>query len=173
MPQALVVYESMFGHARDVALAIARGLAGQASVESVEVGQAPTDLPGDVELLVVGAPNHNFGLPEAKSRAQAAELAGGPLVSATAGLREWLVAVTPPARKVSVVAFDLRLHHPAYARVDRAATQIAQRLRMKGMHAATGPEAFLVLDYTGPFAEGELERAEHWGASLAALLPRD
>ena len=172
MAQALVVYESMFGHARSLAEAIAAGLAESLSVECVEVGSAGTTVPDDLELLVVGAPNHQFGLSTPESRAEAAGMTTDPLVSDRVGLREWLTAVDAPEHKVAAATFDLRLHHPVYARIDRAASQAQQRLQMKGFRPLGLAEAFLVASHTGPLVDGEIERAGQWGRELAAALAR-
>ena len=55
--RALVVYESMYGNTRDVAKAVADGLATRMPVQLTEVGTAPTVLGDDIGLLVVGAPD--------------------------------------------------------------------------------------------------------------------
>ena len=75
--RAVVIYESMFGDAAKVARSIGAGLAdvwgGQVDeVTVVEVGEAPTTIPDDVDLLVVGSPTHAFGLPRPSTRADAA-----------------------------------------------------------------------------------------------------
>ena len=57
---ALVVVESMWGNTRIVAEAVARGLGGGAEV--LDVQQAPSELPDDVGLLVVGGPTHAFSM---------------------------------------------------------------------------------------------------------------
>ena len=51
-----------------------------------------------------------------------------------------------------------------------AARGIAKRLRRRGYELITDPESFLVEDSEGPLADGELERAKAWGASLAEKL---
>ena len=67
--RAVVVYESMFGDNRQVAQAIAAGLGERGvTAETVEVGAAPTVVPAEVDLLVVGAPNHAWSLPRPSTR---------------------------------------------------------------------------------------------------------
>jgi flavodoxin len=85
---AVVVYESMFGNTQTVAEAIAEGLSTTMRVELHEVGAAPAAMERDVDLLVVGAPTHAFGLSRLSTRASAAEQAERPLVSPGIGLRE-------------------------------------------------------------------------------------
>lgn len=68
---ALVIVESHFGNTRTIARAVAAGLADagvRASVLDADRAGAP---PADLDLLVVGAPTHNRGLPTAGSRAAA------------------------------------------------------------------------------------------------------
>jgi len=73
--RALVVYESIFGNTRSVALAIADGLGKVLDVEAVEVSEAPPALPSDLDILVIGGPTHAHGLTSPKSRASGAERA--------------------------------------------------------------------------------------------------
>ena len=93
-----MIYESMFGDNQQVARAIAAGLAeGGVSAEAIEVGVAPTTVGPDVDLLVVGAPNHAWSLPRPNTRQDAAAKADVPLVSQGIGVREWLArAALPP-----------------------------------------------------------------------------
>ena len=69
MSRALVVYESVFGDARTIAHAIAEGLSdGGLDVDVVAADQGPTEVGPDVDLLVVGAPNHAFSMPRPSTR---------------------------------------------------------------------------------------------------------
>lgn len=43
---------------------------------------------------------------------------------------------------------------------------MARKLRSRGYVLVGEPESFFVVDMEGPLAEGELERATAWGASL-------
>jgi len=62
MKNALIVYESMYGGTRQVAEAIADGLSASTRCTVTEVGDAPTVVGPDVDLLVIGAPTHAFGM---------------------------------------------------------------------------------------------------------------
>src|SRR4051812_43182176 len=106
--KALVIYESMFGNTRTVAEAIAEGLAEHLSTEVVEVGQAPTTVPDDVSLLVLGGPTHAFGMSRANTRADAARQTQGPVLSWRIGQREWLEQAELP-RGLAVATFDTRV----------------------------------------------------------------
>jgi len=52
-----------------------------------------------------------------------------------------------------------------------AARGIAKRLRHHG-YEVEWTESFFVDDAEGPLADGELERAREWGATLRAARPR-
>jgi hypothetical protein len=168
--RALIVYESMFGNNRTVAQAVARGLTPAAVVEVVEVGAAPPSLPADLDLLVVGGPNHAFGMSRPNTREQAAKETDEPLVSSGIGLREWLDGLPHVERQVPFAAFDSRVDKKAIRVVDRTAGMIAKRLRKHGLRPLTEAESFLVEDLTGPLVAGEAERARLWGRELATLL---
>jgi hypothetical protein len=166
---ALVVYESMFGNTKDVAEAIGAGLSDRIPTYIYECGSAPTTIAKGVDLVVVGAPNHAFGLPRASTRASAQKKTDAPLISQGAGLREWLKAMsfdatTPP----EVAAFDTRVKTPLLP--GSAAAKALRRLRRAGAHAARGPRTFAVLDMMGPLAPGELAAAKEWGSDLATAV---
>ena len=107
----MVIYESMFGDNQQVARAIAAGLA-QAGVqtEAIEVGNAPSTITPDVDLLVVGSPNHGWSLPRPSTRQDAATKSDTPLVSQGIGVREWLGGAALHAG-----ATHGRLRHPRVA----------------------------------------------------------
>jgi len=163
--RALVVYESMFGNTEAVARAIADGLSAQLPVDLVEVGVAPTELPEDVSLVVVGGPTHAFGMSRASTRQDAAKQAQGPLVSRGIGLREWLGTLRR-STGAAAAAFDTRVNKP---RVPGSAARGAQKhVRRLGYTAAAPAESFFVTGTPGPLVEGEQERARRWGEQLGA-----
>lgn len=170
---AVVIYESMFGDNRQVALAIAEGLtAAGVPAEAIEVGVAPTAIPADIDLLVLGAPNHAWSLPRAGTRQDAATKTDQPLVSQGIGVREWLdTAVVAPG--VCTASYDTRGSHPkAIVAFDHASTLIAKGLAGLGGVPVSRAEHFLVAGQTGPLEPGELDRARAWGQTLAGLLTR-
>jgi hypothetical protein len=166
--RALLVYESMFGNNRAIAEAVAEGLAPQLTVDIVEVGRAPAALPDDVDLLIVGGPNHAFGMSRPSTREQAAQETDAPLVSSGIGLREWLEALPATDRAVPFAAFDSRADKRVIRTVDRTAGSIAKRLRKRGLRPLDGVQSFLVEDLKGPLVDGELDRARAWGTELAS-----
>jgi hypothetical protein len=168
MSRALVVFESMFGNTQAIAAAIADGLATWVPVDVVEVATAPAVLPRDLDLLVVGAPTHAFGMSRASTRADATKQAPGTVVSGEIGLREWLEAVGAPASHVPAAAFDTRIYKP---RVPGSAARAAtRRLRRLGFAVTTPPESFYVTGTAGPLVPDEIDRARRWGEDLGAAL---
>lgn len=174
MMHALVIYESMFGNTRDVALAVAEGIATAMPVQTLEIGAAPASLPSEIDLLVVGGPTHAHGMSTPDSRADSARRAGDRLVTSGPGVREWLDRLTPGSTLVRVATFDTRIKGPGLL-WGSAAKAMAKRLRAIGFAEAAHPESFLVGGPTGPqfdrLEPGELERARAWGAALAAKVP--
>lgn len=163
--RAVVVYESMFGNTRTVALAVAEGLASRMQVETVEVGEAPDIVDDAVDLLVVGGPTHAFSLSRPATRRSAAEQAPEGLVSKGIGLREWLDSLeTAPG--VHAAAFGTRIKK---ALPGSAAKAASRRLRRDGCRLLSGPEDYFVEDTLGPLIPGEVERARAWGERLAAI----
>ena len=164
MDRALVVYESMFGNTRTIAQAVADGVSSAMDTELVEVGDAPTRIPNDVSLLVVGGPTHAFGLSRGRTREDAARQAGHRVISATKGLREWLSEVHGRPG-LAAVTFDTRIERP---RVPGSAARAAERkLRRGGFTIAVPARSFYVTGTTGPLSDGEADRARRWGEGIA------
>jgi len=171
---AIVVYESMYGNTRHVAEAIARGIDDSGTVRVVPVSSAEALSLGDFDLVVVGGPTHVHGMSRASTRHAADEAAtasGGDLVmepdSTSEGVREWLGSLSGMAGRAA--AFDTRLD-AAPLLTGRASKGIAKLLRAAGFELVAEPESFLVDKDTHLLAEEE-QRAEAWGAGLAAPRP--
>lgn len=169
--RALVIYESMFGDNQQVARAVAAGLASHGvDAEAVEVGAAPLGVSADVDLLVVGSPNHAWSLPRASTRRDAAAKSDRPLVSQGIGVREWLGSARLPSG-VRTAAYDTRGSHPrAVVAFDHASAAIEKGLESLGGSPLAPAEHFLVADMKGPLEPGELDRAHEWGQHLAGLM---
>jgi len=164
MSRVLIVYESMFGNTRRIAEAVAEGLGD--AVEVVEVGSAPTLLPEDVDLLVVGAPTHAFGLSRPSTRESAAGQAVDDVVSTGIGVREWLDELRHGPAPVTACAFDTRVKVGILP--GSAARKALRRLGKLGFPALVKAESFFVGGTPGPLLDGEVRRAREWGESLAA-----
>lgn len=156
--KALMVVESQFGNTRSIAEAVAAGLGETASVEIVDVDDAPATLPEDLDLLLVGGPTHTFTMSHERTRAEAHAEHGS-----STGIREWLDAL-PETRGLRVATFDTKQGH---TRLSGSAARAAARAgRHHGLDVQES-ESFYVADKTGPLEEGELDRATAWGRTLA------
>lgn len=171
--RALVVYESMYGNTRKVAQAVAEGISERLAVKTVEVGDAPREIPDDVDLVVVGGPTHAHGMSRTGTRESAALQFTKPLVSDGIGVREWLDAIRPPVRRVHAAAFDTRARIPAWAS-GSAASGFAKRLEGSGFRLVEKPRSFFIQTKAEPvddlLAAGELDQARAWGLELAVAL---
>ena len=159
---ALVIVESHFGNTRTIARAVAAGLADagvRASVLDADRAGAP---PADLDLLVLGAPTHNRGLPTAGSRA-AARRQGATAAVGDGGVREWLATASIPASP-RVAAFDTVTAKNWLA--GSAAKAIAKTLRRAGRNESA-VTSFLVSSDRGLLADGEETAARAWGCELA------
>ncbi|MGN0063279.1 MAG: flavodoxin family protein [Nocardioides sp.] len=159
----LVVHESMWGNTKAVAEAVAEGLGG-ATV--LDVSQAPSPLPDQVRLLVVGGPTHAFSMSRASTREDALARGATPEHEGR-GIREWLAELPRAERvgRVGIATFDTRVakvrHFPG-----SAAKAAAKEVKRHHLGTLVASESFFVEDYEGPLLPGELDRARDWGASL-------
>ena len=170
MTRALVVYESVFGDAKQIALAIAEGLATRLPVDVASAREAPAQVSGDVRMLVVGGPNHVFGMPRRSTREGAIREHGAQIPDTGFGLHEWLDLAQVP-RGLAAAAFDTRMSRPTLiTKLDHAAKAEEKLLRGLGVTLAAPAEHFFVTDTTGPLVEGEADRARRWGRALGEIV---
>ncbi|WP_029432328.1 flavodoxin domain-containing protein [Blastococcus sp. URHD0036] len=171
MTRALIVYESIFGDARVIAHAIADGLADAMPADVVAAADAPAEIDPDVGLLVVGGPNHAFGMPRPTTRQSAVDQNDAHITDTHTGLHEWLGSARLTQRGTPAAAFDTRgSGHPVLTRMDHAAKTEEKLLGKLGATIAAPAEHFFVTGTEGPLAEGEEERARYWGRVLGELL---
>ena len=164
--RVMVVYESIWGNTEQIAREIAAGIGGE-TVEVVDAASAPPVVDSDVDLLVVGGPTHAFSMTSASTR-ESARQQGATRIPAS-GIREWLERLSSPGKAVPVATFDTRTVSPRLP--GSAAKKAMKRLVGLGFRPAAKPETFGVHGYSGPIADGELERARQWGAEIAGTLP--
>ena len=170
MTAALVVYESIFGDARRIAEAVADGLRSRYDVAVVPAAEAPAEVGSDVEVLVVGGPNHGFSMPRESTREGAIKQYGATIDNTKVGLHEWLEAVRLPSG-IRAAAFDTRMDHPTLiVKMDHASKTEEKLLKGLGATIVADAEHFRVTDAKGPLAAGEEDRARQWGAALAQKL---
>jgi hypothetical protein len=168
MKNVLVVYESMFGATRQVAEAVVDGLGQSARCTLVEVDDAPTVVGEDVDLLVIGAPTHAFGLSTPDTRREAQAKTETPVISRELGVREWLAALVVLSPRTGTAAFDTHVKQRWVP--GSAAHKIARHLADKGIASTARPVSFHVDGITGPLVDGELDRARDWGKALGEQL---
>jgi flavodoxin len=138
---ALVVYDTTYGHTERIARAIGEAIGGQV----LRPGAVhPADLKG-FALLIVGSPTH-----------------GGHPTPEIDGLLKAL----PALEGMKVAAFDTRTAKWSWV-FGYAAVRIARRLEKNGGTLLAPPEGFVVLGIQGPLKEGELERAAGWAKGIA------
>ena len=170
MASALVVYESIFGDAKKIAEAVANGLSAELDVAVVPAGKAPSEIKDDVDLLVVGGPNHAWSMPRESTRQGAIDQHGATIEDTKHGLHEWLDSVRLP-RGIRAAAFDTRMDHPKLVvKMDHASRTEEKLLKAHGASLLADAEHFRVTDAKGPLAEGEEDRACEWGRALAEKL---
>lgn len=156
--KALIVIESCFANTEKIAQAIATGLRSRGSDVEVAYANHAPDI-SDAELLVVGSPTHMLGLPKPSTRQQAEERGGHPQDT---GVAEWLDSLSQvPGRNAATFATVTGGHFSG-----SAAKAIRKRMRRLSANVIAFQD-FRVQGTEGPLADGELARAEQWGASLA------
>jgi hypothetical protein len=173
--KAVIAYESMYGNTRQIAEAIATGLAPLGEVEVISVNHGENGAVDEADVLIVGGPTHIHGLATEMSRkgvGKAAEEEEGhaslePGAVDGPGLRSWLAQRSGDGRPAA--AFDTRIDRSPIL-TGSAARGIAKRLRRRGYEVVTDPQSFFVDDSEGPLADGELGRAQAWGRSLCKLV---
>lgn len=152
----LIVYDSLYGNTRTIALSLAAGFGKRDHVRLLRAEEATTaDLEG-VDLLVVGSPVH-----------------GG---RASEKMREFLDTI--PANglaDIRAAAFDTRIPLEAVGiflkllmrTIGYASPRMARTLEGKGAFLVAEPEGFFVEDKDGPLKKGETARAKKWAGMLA------
>ena len=164
MTRALIIVESCFGNTRAIADSIAAGLIdGGVDAQVVDIDEAPSSLPADLDLLVLGAPTHNRRLPTTTTRAKAREQAASG--EASPGIGEWLETVAIPA-SIDAAAFDTVISKGWLS--GSAAKAIAKTLQRRQGRRTVSVRSFVVTANKGPLATGQETDAHSWGRELAA-----
>ncbi len=152
--KTVIVVETCFGNTSSVAEAIGEGLrSAGAEVETISAAAAPLELSAD--LVVVGAPTHNLGLPTPATRQQAAQK--GAATTRGTGVREWVAGVR--AVDGRVVTFSTTTGGVLAGSAGKA---IVKAFKQRKVRAERGVD-FRVAGTPGPLADGELDRAREWG----------
>jgi flavorubredoxin len=161
--KAIVVYESHWGNTAAVARAIAQGIGPDA--RALSTAEASSDAIAGADLIVAGAPLLGFSLPtEGMLKSMAANAGRDPTPPDLShpSMRAWLEQLPQGAARAA--AFETRISWSPGS----AAKTILKMLEARGYRAAARPQRFIVKDKYGPLRDGELEKAQAWGAELAA-----
>ena len=162
--KAVVVYESLWGNTAAVARAVAAGIGAEA--RALSTAEATPEAIAGADLIVAGGPVLGFKLSSQKMRdgiAKSPPKGPAPDLSQPL-LRTWLERL--PSGHGRSAAFDTQAKGP----FGKGAPTIAKELEARGYARLAEPEGFVVKGQTGPLRDGELERAEAWGAELARLM---
>ena len=145
--KVLVSYDSYFINTYKVAEAVADSFAQTgANVHFERIYQVNFSNIEEVDLIVIGAPTHNQGMPR-------------PIKSVLKKLPKG----TLDGKKV--LTFDTRYKMPA-RKSGSAAKGIEKYLERLGAQPLAPPESFFVQERRGPLYPGELKRAHAWAASV-------
>ncbi len=147
---ALVVYDSQFGHTETIARAIASVLAEHGAASAVPVAQAVPDSLAELDLLVLGGPTQYH--------------------EATPEMLAW-VEQRPSAilSKLPAAAFDTRYRMSSWLS-GSAARAVARALKQRGGDLLVPPVSFFVVGREGPLEDGEPARAAIWAQMLCDRL---
>lgn len=162
--RGLVVYESMFGNTERIAGAIRDGLSRHLEVELRSVTER--DHGAGMDLLVVGGPTHAFSMSRQSTREDAVKQGAG--TDPSFGVREWLEGL-PASEHTRLATFDTRVDMVRRA-PGSAAKAAAKAATKRGYRLLTRPESFYVEGVPGPLLDGEIQRAEVWGAQLGEAM---
>jgi hypothetical protein len=171
--RALLAHESLFGNTALLAAAVAQGLVRSGlDVDRIDIGAegeaGPPRPLTSYDVLVVGAPTHAFSLSRPGTRADAVTQGAAP-ERAGRGLREWLAELPPDVPEgLRAAAFDSRVDTVRHLPGSAAAK--AGRVLHRHGYLLLDHCSFYVTDAAGPLADGELARAEAWGAAIGARL---
>jgi flavodoxin len=147
---SVVIFASRHGNTRQVAEVVAAELGKHGTVQLLSSEKAPTTLPKEIDLVVIGGPTeaHGMMVPIADlfARFSKGTLAG----KAAAG-------------------FDTRLRWPIWLS-GSAAARIVKKLEGAGARVIAPEGSFIVSGKPVVLESGELERAAAWAASLAATV---
>lgn len=174
--RAVVVYESMFGNTRQIAEAIADGLADGHEVSVVDVNRVCVDDVATADLMVIGGPTHVHGMSRESTRAEAARWALDPDRGLALepgapgrGIRDW---IHDPATVVAALfaAFATRADLPIIVS-GNAAAQIDRAVRHRATRPVVLPENFVVTK-ENRLRDDEVARARGWGCRVGREATR-
>jgi flavodoxin len=151
--KSIVIYCSRYGNTEKVAMAIAAGLRTKGQADVYEVGEAPSSIPEDVDLVAIGGPTEGHMMTRPVANYLEAVAQGG-------------------STRFHAVAFDTRVRWPRWLS-GSAGEDIARTLQASGAAVVVPSKSFFVFHKASELEPGELERAEAWGQLVAdKIQPR-
>ena len=162
--KVIVVYESHWGNTAAVARAIADGFGPEARALTTDEAEPATVAGAD--LVIAGAPVMAFSLPSDRMLATLSTDTKAPTPPdlSHASMRDWLDRL--PAGHGRSAQFETGLRWSPGG----ATGAIERKLERSGFRRLVKPRRFVVKGSYGPLREGELEKAQQWGAELAAAM---
>lgn len=159
--KALIVFETWFGGARCAAEAIASGLrSNDIDAPMVNIADMIPALPRDLDLLIIGAPTHQRGLPTPATQTAAAQASGLPFHG---GINVWLDRLELP-KHVYVALFDTFTGNKFLA---GSAAKAMTKVLVRTKHVRpVSCMSFHMSVVQGSLRRGELDRAFEWGRAL-------
>ncbi len=155
--KVLIVFDTVFGNTEKVANEMVEAISSKGhSVEVIKANAIKSEHLDGIELLIVGSPTRAF--------------------NPTKDIKNFIKSIPKGSLAgVEVAGFDTRANVKEvnsavltfFVRIfGYAAEKITKKLSKKGGKLIAKPDGFFVKDSEGPMAEGEIERAEKWAASL-------
>ena len=149
--KTLVAFYSVFGNTQKVAEVIAAELKEKGVVQLVSLDKLGGADLANLDLVILGAPTHNGGLPKAVR----------PFFSA---LPRRVLKKTPGA------VFDTSRKAEGWWASFTASRRLTGKLRKMGGKLVTPPQSFYIAGCEGPLLDGELERVKAWTGQIVSAL---
>ena len=150
--KTLIVYDSVFGNTKQIALAMGNSLGSGESVVTLRVNEIKPEHLTGLGILIVGSPTRAF--------------------KPTKAISNFLNKIPSNGLKgVKVLAFDTRMStadvnsrllNTLVKVFGYAAKPISNKLVKKGGSLIVPSEGFFVKESEGPLKDGEIERAAEW-----------
>ena len=156
--KALVIYDSVFGNTKEIAMAIGNALNHFGETEILNIEEINNSTLTDIDVLLVGSPTRQF--------------------NATKKIMDFINSLPSKSLKgIHVSAFDTRISvddinskflNFMVKIFGYAAEPIAKKLVKKGGKLIVPPAGFFVNGNEGPLKDGEIKRAVEWAKKVEA-----
>ena len=151
-----IVYDSVFGNTRDIAVAIHQALSDNSEADIYSVNEINPEKAASADFLIVGSPTRSF-----RPTPAIAKLLKSIPKNALAGKQVAAFDTRVKLSDINSKALRFMVKKGGYA-----AKPILAQLVKKGGSQMGEPEGFYVRGEEGPLYEGETERAMRWAKEL-------